>query len=307
MLYIENEYLKADFRSLGGELIALWDKKTQTHRLKVGNKYWSYYAPTLFPIVGRSYNDTIWVNGDAFPMEKHGFLRKTKLSTTNSLNPHQITFELTYNEQTLKVFPYYFKILLDYKLNQNTLEVSYQIQNIVPTYELNERNAIFPCQVGGHPAFNLNAFEDLSIQDYYLQFDNEEQNTRHLINKEGYFTGQTEKIPIYDKKLVLNDSFFEKDAIILKNVLSRFVELRNTKNSHGIRVQYKDCLQYSTSIQNFVHLGLWKPVQADFLCIEPWYGCADPVDFNKPFEQKETVLLIEKGSTVKLTYFITVF
>jgi hypothetical protein len=31
---LENSYILAKFRDLGGELIELYDKKTQTHRLK---------------------------------------------------------------------------------------------------------------------------------------------------------------------------------------------------------------------------------------------------------------------------------
>jgi galactose mutarotase-like enzyme len=59
---LENSYILAKFRDLGGELIELYDKKTQTHRLKRGEQHWSWYSPTLFPLVGRTHQDTLKIH-----------------------------------------------------------------------------------------------------------------------------------------------------------------------------------------------------------------------------------------------------
>jgi galactose mutarotase-like enzyme len=272
---IENERLSAKFRTQGGELIELFDKITQTHRLKQGTLFWSYYAPILFPIVGRSFNDTIRFQGKSFLIGKHGFLRKS-LMKLHEHNAQHIAFQLESNSETLKIYPFVFQIFIEYTLEGRTLKNSYTLIN------KDEKNLSF--QIGAHPAFHLHAFKNLDLENHYLEFSHNEKNIRYLINSDGYFTGETEIIPLENQKLFLKDSFFEQDAIILKNIHSRNISLKNLKNEHGITVHLT-----SANVNNY-HLGIWKPVKADFVCIEPWAGCADPRDFYGDFTEKETYL-----------------
>jgi galactose mutarotase-like enzyme len=60
------------------------------------------------------------------------------------------------------------------------------------------------------------------------------------------------------------------------------------------------------SWDGFRELGLWTKPGADFLCIEPWYGYASPLDFDGPFAAKPGLLLIEPGATRTLTMRIRV-
>jgi galactose mutarotase-like enzyme len=51
---------------------------------------------------------------------------------------------------------------------------------------------------------------------------------------------------------------------------------------------------------------LWSKPGADFLCIEPWYGYASPVNFDGPFATKPGLLLIPPGGEECLTLRIRV-
>lgn len=290
---LENEFLLVKFRNQGGELIELFDKTTQTHRLKRGDKYWSYYAPILFPIVGRSFNDTIRFHDKPYKMEKHGFLRKSLMDVLEHKND-SIIFHLKSNSETLKIYPFEFEIKVLYKLMDKGLVILYAIHN-------NDKDNLY-FQIGSHPAFNLNAFDDIHLEDHYIEFSKPEQNVRHLINSEGYFTGETETIPIENQKLFLKDSFFEKDAIILKKIQSNNIYLKNTKNEHGIRLDLMP-----THDLKYFHLGIWKPVGADFVCIEPWIGCADTIHFQGNFSEKDTFNYIKPGQFELFIYKIEVF
>jgi galactose mutarotase-like enzyme len=54
--------------------------------------------------------------------------------------------------------------------------------------------------------------------------------------------------------------------------------------------------------EGFRELGIWsKPSGAAFLCIEPWYGYASPVDFDGEFADKPGVMHIAVGETRSFT------
>lgn len=274
---IENEYLKVSFRAQGGELIELYDKTTQSHRLKRSDQYWSYYAPTLFPIVGRSFKDTIQFHGVSYAMEKHGFLRKSIMRVVKQ-GTDNISFELVSNEQTHKIYPFDFHIVINYSLYHNLLSIEF--------FTINNSKSDMSFQIGGHPAFHLHAFEGLTLENHFIEFNHSEIPIRHIINHEGYFTGEKEVLPMENQKLFLKDHFFEKDAIILKNLQSKEVTLKNNQNAHGVTLK----MGFSKSP---IHLGIWKPLQADFVCIEPWIGCADSLNFHGEFTEKETFIFLK--------------
>ncbi len=41
---------------------------------------------------------------------------------------------------------------------------------------------LFVFQIGAHPAFNLHAFDGLSLEEYFLIFSEKENNLRYLIH-----------------------------------------------------------------------------------------------------------------------------
>jgi galactose mutarotase-like enzyme len=208
--------------------------------------------------------------------------------------PNHITFQFINNPETFKIYPFEFQILLSYTLRDFSLEVNHKI--------INTGKKVLPFQIGGHPAFNLHAFPSIQLEEHFIEFSIDEQNIRHLINNEGYFTGETETIPLKDKKLYLNDKFFEKDAIIFKNIESSIVSLKNLKNNHGIHLEI-----FNTENSESFYLGIWKPVGADFVCIEPWIGCADKIYFQDDFTQKELYKKIDPNLSDEFIYSIQVF
>ena len=53
--------------------------------------------------------------------------------------------------------------------------------------------------------------------------------------------------------------------------------------------------------KNFPYWGFWTPAQggAPFVCIEPWLGHADYVDFNGELKDKEGIIKLAVGETFK--------
>jgi galactose mutarotase-like enzyme len=77
---------------------------------------------------------------------------------------------------------------------------------------------------------------------------------------------------------------FDDDALIFKHLHSRTVTIGTDRHTHRLSVSFPD-LNY---------LGLWAKVNAPYVCIEPWMGCADTVD--KVHELKDREGVVELGS-----------
>ena len=62
-----------------------------------------------------------------------------------------------------------------------------------------------------------------------------------------------------------------------------------------IRVSYPDA----------PYLGLWTKPQANFICIEPWHGVADPEGFTGDFTEKPGVFIVPPGAQRELRMQVT--
>jgi galactose mutarotase-like enzyme len=88
---------------------------------------------------------------------------------------------------------------------------------------------------------------------------------------------------------------FANDALVFKNMRTRMVTIKSTKHDQSLSVEFP----------HFNYLGLWAKPGADFVCIEPWIGCADtgstPVDISK----KEGIHQLHVGHVFEAAYYIS--
>src|SRR5688500_12365310 len=79
MAILENDFLKISIRSKGAELTSLFDKSSGIEHLWQGDPaVWNWHAPNLFPVVGGCLNNQLYIDGKAYPMERHGFARQSE-------------------------------------------------------------------------------------------------------------------------------------------------------------------------------------------------------------------------------------
>ena len=96
--------------------------------------------------------------------------------------------------------------------------------------------------------------------------------------------------------LHLSERLFDEDAIILDHLASTSVRFAADKGP-----------ALEVSWEGFRQLGIWsKPGGAPFLCIEPWYGFASPVDFDGEFTDKPGLMHIPPGDARAFRYAIGV-
>jgi galactose mutarotase-like enzyme len=289
MVTIENAQLKAVINPKGAELTQLFHKDHQLDYLWNGDPaFWAKHSPILFPIVGTLKNNTYFYKGAAYQLPRHGFARD-KQFVVNEQTGDTVTFLLQADDSTRSVFPFEFDFRIRYSLYKDSLAVTYEVVNT-------GQEAMY-FSVGAHPAFKLPLVEGTEYTDYYLEFNQEEMAPRWPISKDGLI--ETTPLPLLEhtNKLPLSKSLFLKDALVMKGMASSIVNLRSNKTPHGFMFDYP----------GFPFMGIWAAKNADFVCIEPWCGIADPVNTSQQLEEKEGINTLAPEETFTRTWTVTMF
>ncbi|CAN5270139.1 aldose 1-epimerase family protein [soil metagenome] len=288
MAVLENEFLKATISNKGAQLTSLIDKATgMEHLWQADPAIWGWHAPNLFPVVGGLINNELLVDGKTYAMPRHGFARTSEFILLESDEVHAM-FSLPNCEKTLQVYPYKFDFQVLYTLIENALRVTYKVIN-------HDRKTIY-FSVGGHPAFKVPFNPGERYEDYYLEFELQEKLETHLLSPDGFFTGETHPVPLTNKKLYFTRDLFANDALVFKNLGSREVCIKSDKHEQSISVEFP----------HFNYLGIWAKGGGDFVCIEPWLGCADTAGQHVDISHKEDIQKLHAGHVFEAAFYISV-
>jgi galactose mutarotase-like enzyme len=288
MAVLENDFLKVSISAKGAQLTSIYNKESKTEHLwQADAKIWGWHAPNLFPIVGGLINDELLVDGCTYHMARHGFARQSEFVLLESDEAHA-TYSLPNSGKTLQVYPYKFDFQVLYTLIDNALRVTYKL------ISHDKKNIFF--SVGGHPAFNVPFNPGEKYEDYYLEFEIEEKLETHQLSAEGFFTCETHPIAAPKNKLYLTRELFNADALVFKNLKSREVCIKSDKHHQSLSVEFP----------HFNYLGIWAKGGADFVCIEPWLGCADTAGKHVDISKKEDIQKLKPGHVFEAAFFISV-
>jgi galactose mutarotase-like enzyme len=283
MIQLSNTVLKVDIALKGAELKSIYHLQHELEYLWQGDAaFWNRNAPVLFPIVGKVKNNTYSYHQKQYHLPQHGFARDMNFECEEHSDTHAV-FVLKSNEETSKVYPFQFSFYITYTLTENSIRVAYKVVNA------SEQTMYF--SVGAHPAFNCPLEKGLTFEDYQLTFEQKETAHRLLLGTNGV-SRNTELVLNNTNVLPLDYNLFkEKDAIIFKDLQSKFMVLASKKSNRAIDFNYA----------GFPYMGIWtKP--GPFLCIEPWYGIADFEDADGLLNQKEGIQELEVSGTFQAHY-----
>lgn len=290
MIYtLENEHLKISLSNHGGELHSIKGKKDNTEFLWSGDEaYWKYHAPILFPIVGKVFNGKYTVDGKTYELPQHGLARVRDFEMIEQTK-NSISFELKYSEDTLKIYPFKFSLIIKYTLNDINLSIDYIVKNL--------DNKEMHFSIGAHPAF-MCPIENDKFNDYYFEFNEKENVSIMQLIGSGYFSKE-EKPYLKDENIInLSTDLFKNDALVFKNLKSNKISLKS-KN-------HKKYLEFDFG--QFPYLGLWtKDTGAPFVCIEPWFGHADFDRFDGEFKDKAAIQSLMPNKEFSCNYNISFF
>ena len=288
MVTLENEILRVSIDTKGAQLTSLYNKITRIEHLwQADPAVWPWHAPNLFPVVGECIDNSILVHGIPYKMGRHGFARHSQFAVMTATSVHA-EFSLEYSDATLEVYPYQFQFQVFYHLTGNNLKVTYKVIN-------EDLNCIY-FSVGAHPAFNVPFHPAEKFEEYYLQFEYPEDLNKHLLTADGFFSGETERVPLHDGKLMLTRELLADGALVFKDLMSKKVLLKSVNRSQYVEV----------SFPQFPYVALWTKEDAPFICIEPWFGCADTAGKHVNITDKESIKSLGKGHVFEADFTISV-
>lgn len=277
---ISNSKLEATINSKGAELTSL--KNHEREYIWEGNpEFWGKHSPILFPIVGTLKNNSFLYNDAKFDLSRHGFARDNEFKVVAS-SDNQVIFSLFSSKETLKNYPFEFELQLIYTLEENSLNITYEVKNNGPVK--------MPFSIGGHPAFALPG----NFEDYSLLFEKQEVLKTYELEND-LVSDKTKTFELNERQLPLKYSTFDNDALILKTLESNSIEILE-RQKPLLRFSFKD----------FPNFGIWTKVNAPFICLEPWLGYSDTSKSNGNLFDKEGILTLEPDQVFEASFKIEI-
>ncbi|GBG94880.1 aldose 1-epimerase [Ligilactobacillus salitolerans] len=287
---IENEQIRAVINEHGAELSSLIAKKTGIDYIWSGDsKYWGRHSPVLFPIEGKLKDDHYFFAGKEYHMTQHGFARDQDFTVIEQDSSHAI-FELTQNAATLEKYPFDFRLRLTYTIVNSELTLGYSV------YDPADQDLYFA--IGAHPAFKAPLMPNEEYSDYELEFS--PAKTRHKIPLADSLTDPKKQYPVDENHLSVSRELFKDDALIYNlNREETIITLADKAKTHGISLNTKDA--------KFV--GIWSsyPANGQFVCIEPWWGLADPQDSDGELTHKYAINKLAPKTEFQAGFSVSVF
>ncbi len=285
---LQNKYITVEIIPKGAEIISFINNKTGQQHIWRAGKAWQHHAPLLFPIVGKLKNRTYFYKGISYRMKNHGFAAASLFNIVKK-RADKIVFQLKSNQQTNQIYPFDFLLTAEYKLLCRKLKIKYKV--------LNTGKDTMYFAIGVHPGFNIPYKKDEDFEQYFLEFQRKEFADRLLLDPETRLLSGTiqKKYLNKTKFLNLNRTMFKNRVIVLNNLQSRYVRIRNNYNDYYLEI----------GIKNFPFLGLWSPqTKADLICIEPWFGHSDFINTDQDFTHKKDLIKLPPGEEFEMQYYI---
>ena len=280
MVTLKNENMTVTISTLGAEMQTVTAANGTEYLWHGDPKWWGGRAPVLFPICGRLPNSKYRLNGKEYEMDMHGFARRSEF-TVESATDTEAVFLLCDNETTRVSYPFSFEFRIKYVLNGDSIVVTYTI--------LNTNTGTMYASVGSHEAYACP--EGLSAYD--VIFEKEEPMNSYIVD--GGVHNKTFVVEAPNGVIQLKDEYFVPDALIIRDLASKSLELRNRETGRGVRVEYPDAES----------LLIWTKPGAPYVCIEPWCGFPTWIDFTGEFPEKLGIRHIEAGKSYVATHTIT--
>ncbi len=278
LYYLENDVLKIAVDTHGAELSSIFNKSESKEMLWHGDpEFWGRRSPVLFPVVGKYRNGTTTFKGNEYKSGQHGFARDSEFDLIDS-TPTRLCFELCHSEESLKQYPFKFRLHCSFELAGDTITVGWSVENT------DSQKIYF--SIGAHPAFYCEKGKtQLSMNGESIKYS--------LVNSEGLYTATKYDV---ESTFTLDDSVFDNDALIIENSNVTAVSLINNGKP------------YLTMDFDAPLFGIWSPTKknAPFVCIEPWFGRCDAEDFTGDITTRQWGNSLEIGEKWYKEYKIRV-
>lgn len=265
--------LRAVVKATGAELCSLQDAAGREYLWQAGAA-WPRHAPLLFPIVGKLAGDVLRHEGREYRLTQHGFARDLEWQWL-AQEAAGCRLLLADSAATRAHYPFGFRLEMAYRIAGGALHMQAMLHN--------PGEAPLPASFGFHPAFAWPLPGAVGKAGHALEFAADEPAPIARLHG-GLLRSGAEPSPVRGRTLPLEESLFAADALVME-----------APRSAGLRYSAPGARPLEIAWEGLPQLGLWMKPGAEFLCIEPWYGFASPVGWDREFTQKPGVALVPPG------------
>lgn len=288
MKTLSNDKVTIQVSNHGAELISI-HANGEEYLWQADPKFWKRSSPVLFPIVGRVWDNHYRHNGITYELSQHGFARDSMFQLTYE-EDNALIYTMESSEETLKKYPFPFILQIGYRLKDNRIEVMWSVENT------GDETMYF--QIGGHPAFFYRDFK-MSQETYaYLKMGTKQETLEYIspVNK-GCVNGEVRKLELEDGWMPINGQTFGCDTYIFENNQLNKITLADREKKPYLSIEFKTPI-----------VAVWSPSQSfpdvPFICLEPWYGRCDKVDFYGELKDREWIQSVEPRRSFHGNYTI---
>jgi galactose mutarotase-like enzyme len=216
------------------------------------------------------------IDDNTYQAPMHGFARDYEYKVVKQ-SETSITFIFSSNEQTVKMYPYQFRLYTKYELDNNKLHCSFEVENC------NDYEMLF--SLGYHTGLMCPLDNTKVIEDYSLIFEKKETPVEILCNEEGLLSGE-QRVYFENKDTIKLHNKLFKASFILSQLKSDYVSIVENTTGRYVKVSIKDV----------PYVVFWStPDNVKFICIEPWYGLPDDCNTDGQFAKKPGIQSINAG------------
>ena len=288
---LENEYLKVTVTDWGAQLKSVVRKSDGVeHIWQADPAVWGYHAPILFPYCGKLKDGKFTYNGQTYESPaQHGFAR-TSTHRFVRQSTHELILELMDSAETLAVWPWHFRLLSIFTLENDVLHHTLTVENT---------DAEPICfGIGYHPAFAIPFDGNHTFDDYTRRFSQVESPLCAVTAPCGLVADKMYSLGSNLTEIPITAGMFDQDSHCMLNLHSKTLGLYEKNTGRGV----------VCSLEGFPYCLIWsKPGVPQFVCIEPWHSLPSYENGSIAWEEKPYAARIEPGqrwSTTLKTQFV---
>ena len=275
---IENEYLKVTVTTWGAQVKSVIRKCDGVeHMWQADKSVWGYHAPILFPHAGKVKDGIIEVKGGTYASSQHGFARTSEHEFVDQ-TADTLVLELCSSPETLARFPFEFRLVSTFTLENDTLHHTLTVENL--------DSEEMPFGIGYHPGFAI-PFDDKHVAtDYEFRFS--EMESPICINNLplGLVHGDIYHLPANIRSIPVTEGMFDNDSHCMVNLKSQTLGIYEKDTGRGV----------VCNIADFPYTLIWsKPGMPKFLCIEPWHSLPSIENGSTKWEEKPAAAVLKPG------------
>ena len=288
IIALKNDTLSVLASSKGAELQSV--VRNGAERLWSGDPaVWGRRAPLLFPLIGRLRNGWYANDGKRVGAPMHGFCRDRAFAVEQVSDSH-VRFETVSDEGTRAVYPFDFRLCVEFSLEDNAIVKSHIVENT--------GNAPMPFELGGHEAYATCLLPGERMTDYFVRFEGLDTIEMFGMDEAGILTLPKIAVPLEDGRLTKTPEQLGIDTIVLENVPGSTIALASSANRCEVTVEFPD----------FPYLGIWTKAGQDdarYLCLEPWSALPEAHFSPRELAEKPGVRVLAPGERATLAYRMT--